>query len=286
MRFALRLATFLVASELLMSCSPGGSVLDRSIEAKRLAGELRVLITQTAAATNLAVMTTKDEDSKAFTRDAAEKTQRMQATAGALRPILTQLSLREELEMLGKFEQHLAAYRQLDREIIELTIENTNLKAQRLSVGAVHEAAEAFRGAAEALVSTASPEQHVLALSAVAAVREIEILEAPHIAEASDEEMTRLESQMRELEQSARRSLQELIAHAPTENASLTSAAEAALNRFFELHAQVMALSRRNSNVRSLALVLGQKLMLTAQCEDDLRALSEALDKHRFVATR
>jgi hypothetical protein len=282
----LRLATPLLATGLLASCKPGDSVLERSVEAKRLAGELRVLVTQAAAASNLALMATKEEEANSFSRDAAEKARRMEATATALRPILTQLSLGKELDLLGKFEQNLAAYRQLEREIIDLAVENTNLKAQRLSVGAVHEAAEAFRSAAEALASTDSAEQRVLVLTAVAALREIEVLEAPHIVEARDEEMARLESAMRESEQSARRSLEALIAEAPAEKASSRSAAEAALDRFFELHAQVIALSRRNSNVRSLALALGQKLVLTARCEEDLRALSEALNKHRFVATR
>lgn len=284
MRFTSRL-TILLATGLLVSChQPGGTVLERSIEAKRLAGELRLLFTQAAAASNLAVMSTKDDEANTFARDATEKMQRVQTTTDTLRPILTQLALPEEAELLGKFEQRLAAYRQLDQEIIGLTVENTNLKAQRLAVGPVHEAAEALRTAAEALASNDST--RVLALTAVAALREIEVLEAPHIAEASDEEMARIENAMRESEETARRSLQTLIAQAPTEKSSSTSAAETALNRFFELHAQVVTLSRRNSNVRSLALALGQKLMLTAQCEDDLRALSKSLDKHRFVATR
>ena len=49
---------------------------------------------------------------------------------------------------------------------------------------------------------------------------------------------------------------------------------------------EIVTLSRRNSNVRSLALSLGRKRMVTAECEDDLRALEEALAKHEFTATR
>jgi hypothetical protein len=45
-------------------------------------------------------------------------------------------------------------------------------------------------------------------------------------------------------------------------------------------------LSRRNSNVRSLAMSLGEKRMLTAACEDSLRALRDALAKRGFTATR
>jgi dihydropyrimidinase len=52
------------------------------------------------------------------------------------------------------------------------------------------------------------------------------------------------------------------------------------------VHAEIVALSRRNSNVRSLALSLGRKRIVTAECEDQLRALEEALTKHEFSAAR
>jgi hypothetical protein len=53
-----------------------------------------------------------------------------------------------------------------------------------------------------------------------------------------------------------------------------------------DLNRQIIALSRRNTNVRSLALALGQKRTLTAACEEDLRALQDALAARDFKATR
>jgi hypothetical protein len=58
------------------------------------------------------------------------------------------------------------------------------------------------------------------------------------------------------------------------------------LDRFIGVNTQIVALSRRNSNVRSLAMSLGEKRMLTAACEDSLRALRDALAKRGFTATR
>ena len=52
------------------------------------------------------------------------------------------------------------------------------------------------------------------------------------------------------------------------------------------IHAEIVTLSRRNSNVRSLALSLGRKRTVTAECEDALRALEQALATHEFTATR
>ena len=53
------------------------------------------------------------------------------------------------------------------------------------------------------------------------------------------------------------------------------------------IHAEIVALSRRNSNVRSLALSLGRKRMVTAECEDAAaRHSKQALATHEFTATR
>jgi hypothetical protein len=56
------------------------------------------------------------------------------------------------------------------------------------------------------------------------------------------------------------------------------------LDRFMDLNAQIIALSRRNTNVRSLALSLDEKRKLTGPCEETLRALQAAISKRRYPA--
>jgi hypothetical protein len=63
-------------------------------------------------------------------------------------------------------------------------------------------------------------------------------------------------------------------------------AAAAALDRFMTVDAEIVKLSRQNTNVRSLSLALGRKRTVTGACDDELRALEEALSKHEFRATR
>jgi len=58
------------------------------------------------------------------------------------------------------------------------------------------------------------------------------------------------------------------------------------LDKFAGLNSQIVSLSRRNSNVRSLALSLVQKRNLTATCEDNFRALQDALGKRGLTGTR
>jgi len=125
-----------------------------------------------------------------------------------------------------------------------------------------------------------------LAATALAAVREIEVLEASHIVEPDDGAMTLLEKRMSSAGDTARNALTALAALVPPAVSPQVLAAESALNKFLELHIQIIALSRRNSDVRSLALSLGELRNLHGQCEDDLRALADAIDKRGFKATR
>ncbi len=71
----------------------------------------------------------------------------------------------------------------------------------------------------------------------------------------------------------------------PASRTQLT-AATGALDRFVGLNAQIVVLSRRNTNVRSLALSLNEKRKLTDACEESLHALREALAKRGFTGTR
>jgi hypothetical protein len=111
-------------------------------------------------------------------------------------------------------------------------------------------------------------------------------LYAPHIAEAQDAAMTVMETQMTAAAARARESLEELRGMLPSIPSAQLDAASAALDRVLSIHKEIITLSRRNSDVRSLALSLGEKRKVTAECEAHLQALEDALAKHEFTATR
>ena len=121
------------------------------------------------------------------------------------------LSYSTEAGLLEEFGHRLAEYRALDQTILGLTVENTNLKAQRLSFESGQEATGALRDALDIVKRSvqATNQWHVeaLAATAVAAVREIQVLPAPHIAEADDAAMTRMEERMTAAEAAARHAL-------------------------------------------------------------------------------
>ena len=53
-----------------------------------------------------------------------------------------------------------------------------------------------------------------------------------------------------------------------------------------KVNAAIVALSRRNTNVRSLALTLNQKGQLANACEETLRGLRDTLAKRTTGGTR
>jgi hypothetical protein len=62
--------------------------------------------------------------------------------------------------------------------------------------------------------------------------------------------------------------------------------AQAAFTELKSIRGQIIVLSRRNSNVRSLDLSLRVKPSLTAACDDSLNKLQQALASQDSKATR
>jgi hypothetical protein len=263
--------------------------LERVSDARSLTADLLVQFTKSADAANRSVMADTDETSVAFAKEAGLAADAAQKDVDALKPLLQTLGFSEEQRLLGEFAGRYAEYRELDRRILDLAVENTNLKAQRLAFGPAQDAANAFRDALKAATSAAGKDAwHVdaLAASAVLTVREIQVLQAPHIADADEAVMTRMEKQMATSETAVRRSLDQLRALLPPSSQGQLRAATAALDKFMDLNLQIITLSRRNTNVRSLALSLDEKRKITTSCEDSLHALQAALAKRGFTGIR
>jgi hypothetical protein len=271
-------------------CGDVNAALEKESQARQLAANLLVEFTKTADAANRAVMAETDDASVAFAREAEQATQVVQADADALRPILQGLGYSDEARLLSEFDSRFAEYRALDRRILDLAVENTNLKAQRLSFGPAQDAADAFRDALKALrVSVHEKDAwqaQALIAEAMTTVREIQVLQAPHIADADPAVMTRMETQMATSEMAARTALDKVKPLLAPADQARFAAAVAALDRFVALNTQIIALSRRNTNVRSLALSLDQKRPIVATCEKILRDLRGALDRRGYRGRR
>ena len=204
------------------------TALGKLLEARSLSADLLVQFTRSADAGNRAVMAGTDEASSAFAREAEDAMQAVQKDVDTLGPILGELGYSAERALLEEFGKPFAEYRTLNQSILGLAVENTNLKAQRLSFGSGQEAADAFRDALEPVrqSATESDRWHVEALvaRAIGAVREIQVVQAPHIAEADDAAMTGMEKRMATAEGTAREALKTLATVPPGSRPRLAAA--------------------------------------------------------------
>ena len=104
-----------------------------------------------------------------------------------------------------------------------------------------------------------------------------------NIAEADDGAMSRLEGQMAELEKQAADGLKDLE---PSLGPAASGKARAALEAFLARSKELIALSRRNTNVLSLSLAMSRLPSLNTACDAALVALAQALDRRGFTGTR
>jgi hypothetical protein len=279
-------ANFALAS----GCQGGRDYFTQLAQAHRLAAQLRIQFSLATDASNRAVMADTDAASIASARDAEKALQTIDGDVAALVPLLRGLSFSKEVQALEDFNRHFAQYREVDRTILSLAVENTNLKAQHLAFGPAREAADSFQKALDAVAPKVPSKDRCriegLNAKAVLTVREIQVLLGPHIAEPDDAVMTIMEQDMANLEAQARAAMASLTEAIPRNARPALSIALSALDQFKEVSRQIVVLSRRNTNVRSLKLSLQTKPPLTAACDESLRALQDLLATENIKATR
>jgi hypothetical protein len=274
-----------------LGCSTGkpGLVLTEQVEARRLGADLRVQFTMAADAANRAVMADTDEASKDAAHEALKTRQQVESDVAALEAILKGLGYMPDIQSLDEFKRQFAEYKKVDDETLNLAVENTNVKAQRLSFTAAQSAVDDFRKALDTLPRLARPSDRsrveALIAQATASALSIQVIQARHIAESDDQAMTKMEDQMALADRDARRNLADLQPLVPKGGLALSDA-NTALNQLKAVNDEIVQLSRRNTNVRSLALALGQLHSLRAKCEAALQMLSESLAQHEFKATK
>lgn len=185
-----------------------------------------------------------------------------------------------EKEPLDRFSKAFSDFLKMDDEILALAVKNTNIKAYQLAFGSGAQSVHEIDTALSRFIARPSlPRDATLAaVGALTAVMRIQALLPPHIAEESDQKMDQLEAQMATEEQTVKKSLDALSA-APALRADPDLAtARASYARFSEVKAQILKLSRENTNVRSLSLTLDQeRRRVFASCQDALDGLRQAI---------
>ena len=248
---------------------------------------LRINFLKSIEAEKLAVMAETDEASLAFADESKRAAEAVEADLKELSRLIGMHPAAEESKLLQEFEAAWEQVRKIDRVILDLAVQNTNLKAFRLSFGKGREAVERFENALNALTQDVTDARLIREASdALTAELKILTLHAPHIVSPNDEEMSQIERVIHAKEEVVQRSLATLARLAPADKQPYVSEAVTADREFTAVTATVLKWSRENTNVNSLNLSLDRKQKATALCEAALNQLHEAFARQAFKATR
>jgi hypothetical protein len=266
------------------------SAFERSVKKLHIIQTMSRDLLASAEAEKSAVMAETDEASQAFAEQSIQASHHVETARRELEPLLQ--GNRQQVQLFHEFSRCWEQLQAIDREVLSLAVQNTNLKALRLSFG---RAADAMRRMENALthlmeVDPASPNAAGItrrAAQAVIGALNMYTLHAPHIAESTATRMEEIEAVMTSLDAQVTEALQSLHALVDEPGTPFLEAAWAAYKDFQNINAEIVALSRQNSNIRSYALSLGQKRKTTAQCQDVLAALQETVQQSMaYKATR
>jgi hypothetical protein len=243
---------------------------------------MQLALASESEAEKSAVLAITDKDSQAFAdqaRAATAAVERDHLEAGAL---LAASGTQHEKDLLAQFTEAFGQLKGLDEEVLGLAVKNTNLKAYDLLFGsAASTLADIDTALAHVIAKHADAPNAkrvmTMAFGARLGMLRIQTLLAPHIAEESDTKMDQMEAAMDKEEAEVRKDLDGLTALAKAEGDADVATTLSQFGRYQELKAQILLLSRQNTNVRSLALSLNQKRKAMAVCLDALNALKLAI---------
>lgn len=285
------LALVLLAPAPARAKTPAPAVFSDLMAAVRQTAALQEDLHAAVEAEKSAVLASTPDTARPFLDEARQAAGRVEQGRLALALTLERLGRGPETEIFADFSRAWTELLAVHREIMTLAPENTNKLATELSRGSASQAAARLETALEALldVSADSPQASTLARRSqdlTAACLKILSLQPPHIAEAEDGRMDVMEAEMRARIEKGDRALEFLARSVPPTAQASLALAGAAWKDFLRVNAEILSLSRRNSDVRSLALVLGRGRTLAAQCSASLKALSDKLLERNSKATR
>ena len=247
-----------------------------------LLSTMRIHLLEALEAEKNAVLAITDETSEDFAVRARQATESVENSRKEIESLLDQEKFPPEIEMINEFNSCWSQYRKLDETILGLATQNTNLKAQKISAKQGAQEIERFEESLNHLIlrntnGKQCNEAVLFSYEALTASLKIFALHKPHIEEADDQEMNNIEQQIKSYDESASKALGSLRNIAGLGNNEDLKNAETAYDRFMNLTAEVLRLSRMNTNIKSAELSLGKKRLVSSQCQEILANLQETV---------
>jgi hypothetical protein len=236
-----------------------------------LVSTMRIKLLEAIEAEKNAVLAITDEESEAFAAQARQAADSVEKNRKEIESIIQQGKYSKEIDLVNEFNICWSQYRKLDETILNLAVQNTNLKAQKISSTQCAQEMARFeeslnrlsqRGKKNNQCSEVVMPAHV----ALTASFKIFALHKPHIEEADDKQMDKIEQSIKSYDGSAKKALNTLSGFVALRDNPDLKNAQTAYGRFMNLTNEVLRLSRLNTNIRSTELSLGKKRLISSQC--------------------
>ena len=275
---AILLAVMLVVFHFHTGQSPNEQL---AFKARRLGLVERMQLGLAAAseAEKSAVLAVTDEDSQTYADQARAAAATVEQARKDLAALLETGGTGNEKDLLHQFAGKFAEFQRVDNDLLRLAVQNTNLKASRLAFGPAAAALGEMDAALSRLAAADDLKIVRFANDARTAALRIQALLPPHIAEENDQKMDELEARMAREDRVVHQSLAGLAALPNLSGNADLQTATANYARFSETKAQILKLSRENTNVHSLNISLNEKRKIMFLCQDALAALKNAIDQ-------
>jgi hypothetical protein len=247
-----------------------------------LVSRMRLALASASEAEKSAVLAITDQDSQTFAGQARAAATEVEQARRELGELLKTGGTQGEKELFNQFSELFAEFQRIDNDLLNLAVKNTNIKAYSLAFGPAAAALDEMNAALSRLIASnaASPEEKrvmLLAYGAETSGLRIQTLIPQHIAEESDQKMDELEAAMTKAGEQIRKNLDDLTALPKLKRNTDLVTAISSYDRFSKIKTQILALSRENTNIRSLSISINRKRNVMFLCQDTLDRLQQAI---------
>ena len=247
-----------------------------------LSAMMRIHLLEATEAEKNAVLAITDEASETFAAQARQANDQVESSRKAIDAIIHQENFPPEAEKINEFNACWSQFQKLDETILGLAVQNTNIKAQKISATQGAQALEKFEEHLKSLIhrnahGTQCNNISMLSYEALTASLKLFALHKPHIEAADDQTMEKIEQSIKSYAESAGKalgSLRNIIGLADDED---LKAAEAEFQQFMQMTTEILKLSRMNTNIKSAELSLGKMRLISSQCQEILDNLQKTI---------
>jgi hypothetical protein len=261
---------------------------------KRLAlvNAMRLSLAAASEAQNSAVMSTSDKDTKAFADQARIATTALERGQIELNKLLKENGDSNEAELMNRFDQALREFQQIDKQLLDLAVQNSNRKANDLAFRPAMTLLKQMDEALSRVVAehAESPAENGLRAVQLASdirigILRMQVLLLPHIAEPSDQKMDELEAQLSAEDRNVRENFAALSAQLPQSEQADLETATSRYADFDKLKSEIITLSRQNTDLRAVAIALQEKRLAMLACQDALVEIEHAIRAEPISST-